>query len=227
MRSTSSRAPALASMLAVGVVLAVKEAPLLMPVDRIIRGIENDLLRRLRMSVEEEVDEGPLDRSRIMTNFVIARWPGCGRVLEPVQRRLASRPCCARAGGRRNKVPPRAGQRRAVRAPARRELSGEHGEYRIVPQVVVVDEVLIAERDPEDALADQRWHRVFDPLGGTSVLMAKRSIRRIARSVAPSSRAPASEVLAPPSNAATTARPSTGANPNRSALHSVGIGELL
>ena len=32
---------------------------------------------------------------------------------------------------------------------------------------------------------------------------------------------------APPSNDATTARPSTGANPNRSGLHSVGIGALL
>jgi ABC-type uncharacterized transport system substrate-binding protein len=30
-------------------------------------------------------------------------------------------------------------------------------------------------------------------------------------------------VIAPPPNAATTSRPSTGANPNKSALHSVGI----
>src|SRR6266446_6195135 len=55
---------------------------------------------------------------------------------------------------------------------------------------------------------------------------AKRSTNRICRSVAPSSIAPASEVILPPSNPATTARPSTGANPNRSALYSVGIGLL-
>src|SRR6516165_9088385 len=53
---------------------------------------------------------------------------------------------------------------------------------------------------------------------------AKRSINRICRSVAPSSIAPPSEVIEPPSNAATTFRPSTGAKPNRSALHSVCIG---
>jgi hypothetical protein len=53
---------------------------------------------------------------------------------------------------------------------------------------------------------------------------ANRSTSRIARSVAPSSKPPASEVILPPSNPATTARPSTRANPNRSALHSVCIG---
>src|SRR5262249_53574731 len=47
------------------------------------------------------------------------------------------------------------------------------------------------------------------------------------RSVAPKSSAPASDVIAPPSNPATTARPSTAAKSNNSALHSVGIGALL
>src|SRR5712691_1781457 len=56
---------------------------------------------------------------------------------------------------------------------------------------------------------------------------AKRPISPIVRSVAPNSSAPASDVIAPPSNPATTARRSTGANSNRSALHSVGIGALL
>ena len=48
-----------------------------------------------------------------------------------------------------------------------------------------------------------------------------------ARSVAPSSRAPAFEAIAPPSNTATTRRPSTGANSNCAGLHSVGIGDFL
>src|SRR4051812_31074833 len=56
---------------------------------------------------------------------------------------------------------------------------------------------------------------------------ANRSVSPIVWSVAPSNSAPASEVIVPPSNPATTCRPSTGANPNRSALHSVGIGEFL
>src|SRR5262245_23339438 len=56
---------------------------------------------------------------------------------------------------------------------------------------------------------------------------AKRPTSRIARSVAPKSSAPASGVIAPPSNPATTARPSTAAKSNNSALHSVGIGALL
>ena len=42
----------------------------------------------------------------------------------------------------------------------------------------------------------------------------------------PFAHAPASEVIAPASNAATTSRPSTGANPNNSGLHSVGIRAL-
>src|SRR6516164_6828182 len=49
----------------------------------------------------------------------------------------------------------------------------------------------------------------------------------MARSVAPKSSAPASDVTNPASNAASTARPSTLPKSNRSALHSVGIGALL
>jgi hypothetical protein len=54
--------------------------------------------------------------------------------------------------------------------------------------------------------------------------VAKRSISRTARSVASNRRAPATEVILPPSNAPTTERPSTRANSNSAALHSVGIG---
>ena len=39
--------------------------------------------------------------------------------------------------------------------------------------------------------------------------------------------APASDVMAPPSNLATTSRPETTPNPHRSTLHSVRIGEFL
>src|SRR5262249_55179383 len=53
---------------------------------------------------------------------------------------------------------------------------------------------------------------------------ANRSISPTAWSAAPSNNPPASEVILPPSKAATTERPATRANPNRSALHSVCIG---
>src|SRR6516164_7882224 len=56
---------------------------------------------------------------------------------------------------------------------------------------------------------------------------ANREISPIARSVTPNSSAPASDVIAPPSNPATTVRRPTGANSNSSGLHSVGIGALL
>jgi hypothetical protein len=56
---------------------------------------------------------------------------------------------------------------------------------------------------------------------------ADRSTSPIARSAAPSGNAQASDVIAPPSNPATTARRSIAANSNSSALHSVGIGRSL
>ena len=47
--------------IAVAVVIAVEEAPLLMPVQRIVGGveIEDDLLRRRAVRLEEEIDEQP------------------------------------------------------------------------------------------------------------------------------------------------------------------------
>src|SRR5262245_59349086 len=56
---------------------------------------------------------------------------------------------------------------------------------------------------------------------------AKRLIKRIALSAAPNRRAPASELITPPSNAPTTQRPSTVPKSSESWLHSVAIGGLL
>lgn len=55
---------------------------------------------------------------------------------------------------------------------------------------------------------------------------AKRPVRPIARSVAPSSRAPASDVIVPPPKSATTLRPQTSPKAIPPALHSVCIGSL-
>ena len=53
--------------IAVAIVIAVKEPPLLMAVQRIIGGVEveNDLFGRPDVSLEEEVDEQRLDRRAV------------------------------------------------------------------------------------------------------------------------------------------------------------------
>ena len=96
-------------------------------------------------------------------------------------------------------------------------------------QLVVVDQVLVAQRDPEDALANQRLDRVLDQLRRRASLKqpAKRSIQPDRPIGRPQQQRAGIRRDPPPSKAATTARPSTGANSNNSALHSVGIGALL
>ena len=65
-------------------------------------------------------------------------------MLQPVQRALAS-------------------ERRAAPVP-RLEPTKHHPEHRVVPQPVVVDQVLVAERNPEHPLPDQRRHLMHNPL---------------------------------------------------------------
>ena len=140
--------------IAVAVVIAVKEPPLLVPMDRVVRRIQiqGDLLGRPRMRLQEEVDEQARDRLAIMADAVIARGFSPGGVLQPVQGRLA-------------------GERSAIGA-AGRELSAEHRQNRIMPELVMVDEVLIAERDPEDALADEGRQLMLDQVGVAGILKA-------------------------------------------------------
>ena len=78
--------------------------------------------------VQEQVDEQPLDGHRIVADLVIARRLQAAQ-LQPVERRLA-------------------GHRRAILA-ARSELAREHRQHRIVAQLVVVIEILIAKRNPK------------------------------------------------------------------------------
>src|SRR5690242_21631302 len=74
----------------VGVVIAVEETLLLMPVQWIVSGveIEGDLRRRRRMGIEKQVDKQPLDRRRVTADLVVA-----GRLrpaqFQPVERRFA------------------------------------------------------------------------------------------------------------------------------------------
>ena len=78
-----------------------------------------------------------------MTDLVVARRLELAQ-LQPVQRRLT-----------RN--------RRAILA-SRRELARQHRHHRIVAQVIVVVEILVAQRNSEHPLPDQCHHLMLDPL---------------------------------------------------------------
>jgi len=135
---------------AVAAVVAVEEPALLPAVDRIVRGveIEHDLLRRTLVRFQEEVDEQGLDRRRVVADLVVARRLGPAQ-LQAVQRRLT---------GRRRTGPT-----------TRRELAHQHRKHRIVPQPVVIVEVLVAQRLPEHTLTDQRPNLMLHQLRLTVV----------------------------------------------------------
>ena len=106
------------------------------------------------MRVEEQVHEQRLDRRTVVADPVIAAGIAQGCVLQPVQRALAS-------------------QWRAVAA-TRLQLASKHGQHRIMPQLVVVVQILVAKRDAEHPLADQGRHLMLDPLRRSRVLEARR-----------------------------------------------------
>ena len=126
--------------IAVAIVVAVEVPTFLLAVERIVGGIEVDdnAHRRLAMSFQEQIDEQPLDGRAIVIELVVTVPADLRGMLQPVERRLA-------------------GER-----PAR--LVDDGGERRIEAQNVVVDEVLVAEREAEDALAQQIGQRVLDGL---------------------------------------------------------------
>jgi hypothetical protein len=117
---------------------------------RIVGGVEveGDLRRWCRMDVEKQIDKQPLDRCGVIADLVIA-----GRLFpaqfQPVERRFA-------------------GQRCAIR-PFCRQLAAQHRHHRIMAQLVVVDQILVAQRDPENTLSDQARHRVFDQISHPAI----------------------------------------------------------
>jgi hypothetical protein len=82
----------------IGFVVAMKEAPLLLAMQRIIRGIEveRDPARRRPMRLEKQINEQPVHRRRIVADLVVARWFRL-RQFQPVQRRLAGHGGAVRA----------------------------------------------------------------------------------------------------------------------------------
>ena len=103
-------------------------------------------------------------RRLVVGDLVIGIAADLGGVLQPVERRLA-------------------GQRRTVR-PLGRELARQHLQHRIVPQMIVIVDILVTQGDAEDALADQRRHRVQQRVRVAAILEAARqSLDQADRSV--------------------------------------------
>jgi hypothetical protein len=123
---------------AITVVVAVEVPAFLRAVERIVGCIEVDDDARwgLAVGIEKQIDEQPLDGLPIVIELVVSVLADLAGVLHAVQRRLAGE--------------------RAVR------LVDAGGQRRIEAQRIVVDQVLVAEREAEDALAQQVWKRVLD-----------------------------------------------------------------
>ena len=141
--------------IAVVVVVAVEEPPLLMAVQRIVRRVEveHDLARRPSMRLDEQVHEQLLDRRLVVADLVVLRRLRTAQ-LKTIQRALAR-------------------HRRTVRTLGLM-LAQQHRQQPIVPQMVVVDEVFVAQRQAEHPLADQRADLVLDQIGIAMVLEAPR-----------------------------------------------------
>ena len=115
----------------VAVVVAVEVPPFLLAVERIVGGIEieHDADRRLAVRIKENIDWQPFDGTHVVVELVMPVLADLARVLQPVERRLAGE-CTA-------------------------GLVEHGGQRRIEAQRVVIDQILVAEREAEDALAQQ------------------------------------------------------------------------
>ena len=141
--------------IAEAIVVAMKEPAFLMPVQGIVGRIEieDDLLRYRLVGLQEDIDEQPLDRRRIVAHLVVARR------LRPAEFKAIERAL--------------ARQRRAVRSP-RLELAGQYRHHRILPKRVVVVQILVAERHADNPLQHQGPHLVFNEFRRAPIGEARR-----------------------------------------------------
>ena len=123
-----------------------------MPVQRIVGGveIEDNLLGRRAMRLQEQFDKQRLDRRRVMADLMIARRTG------PRSSRPFSVIC----------------RRRRAIAPPRGKLAQKNRHQRIVAKCVVVVEVLIAQRQAKNPLADERRQAMLDQIAAPAILKA-------------------------------------------------------
>lgn len=138
------------------VVVAVKEFAELVAVHRVVGGVEveHDAFRRQDVLRQKGVDEKVLHGGELRGDLLVsaAGIGPDGREFQAIERALA-------------------GQRLAGVAwvlaarPGRVRLADEHGQQRIVPQPVVIDQILVAQTQTEDALLQKIHQRVLDGLG--------------------------------------------------------------
>jgi hypothetical protein len=121
----------------------MEEPSFLVPVQRIVSGIDikDDLLRQRLMRLQEERDQQALNGTRIMGDLVIARCR-LATQLKTVEGRLPRHRCAVRS--------------------ARFKLAGQYRHHRIATQLVVIVEVLVAQRNPEHPLTHQGRNAMFD-----------------------------------------------------------------
>ena len=123
-------------------------AALLLAVERIIGGVEVDLDadRRLAKGIHEHFGKQPLDRRAVVVELVMPVLADLVGMFQPVQRRLPGQPTAG--------------------------LVEHCRQRRIVAQLIVIDQVLVAEREPEDALAQQVGNGVGDAIGQPQIAEA-------------------------------------------------------
>ena len=130
-------------------VVAVEEPALLPAVHRIVGRVDvkhQPLRRQALPGLDEQVGQHVLELLGIVVDLPVAVRPAPGgRVFETVQRALAR-------------------QRRAALA-ASLGLVRQQRQHGIAPQLVVVVEVLVSQRDARDPLRHQRPHRMLRETG--------------------------------------------------------------
>ncbi len=120
----------------------MKEASLLIAVQGVVGGIEieDDLLRRFVVGLQEQRDKQALQGLRVVADPVVAPRCSLRRVLKAIERRLAGKSCAVLSLGLK---------------PVRQQA-----QHRVVAQLVMVFDILITKRDPGNALADHRLEAV-------------------------------------------------------------------
>ena len=133
----------------------MEESALLLSVYRIVGSIEieNYLFRRTAVCVKEQLHKQPFNGSSIVADFMIPGWLGLAQ-LKPVQGALSRK-------------------RRAVR-PACRQFPRQHCQHWIMPKLIMLAQVLIAESHADHPLRHQRPHAMFDQIGLASIQEASR-----------------------------------------------------
>ena len=135
---------------AVAVIIAVEEPTLLVPVQRIVSGIQiqHDLLRGRLVAAEEHIDERAGDCCLVPTNLLVAVVDRRNGSLKSVQRALAGQRVAA-----------------VTLTPAlptlHVRLLTQRGKQRILPQPVMVHHVFVAQTYPLHPLGDHAEHRVL------------------------------------------------------------------